>query len=57
MLHAIIDNISVLFCGLVVQQTIGIPAGTNYAPLLAVCFFMLMSQTSVTGFSRIMTAN
>ena len=39
MLYAIIGNISVLFGGLVVQQTIAIPTGTNCAPLLA-CLFL-----------------
>lgn len=38
MLEFFIDNIFVQFGGLVFQQTIGIPMGTNCAPLLADLF-------------------
>ena len=38
MLDFLIDNIFVLFGGRVFQQTIGIPKGTNCAPLLADLF-------------------
>ena len=38
MLEYIIDNIFVEFGGRIFQQTIGIPIGTNYAPLLADSF-------------------
>lgn len=38
MLNFLIDNIFVTFGGLVFQQTIGIPMGTNCAPLLADLF-------------------
>ena len=38
MLEILIDNIFVQFGGLVFQQTIGIPMGTNCAPLLADLF-------------------
>ena len=34
MLEALIDNIFVIFGGRVFQQTVGIPIGTNCAPLL-----------------------
>jgi hypothetical protein len=35
MLEFLIDNIFVFFGGRVFQQTVGIPMGTNCAPLLA----------------------
>ena len=35
MLDFLIDNIFVMFCARVFQQTVSIPAGTNYAPLPA----------------------
>ena len=38
MLNFLIDNIFVVFGGRVFQQTIGIPMGTNCAPLLADLF-------------------
>ena len=38
MLEYLIDNIFVEFGGRIFQQTIGIPMGTNYAPLLAELF-------------------
>ena len=38
MLNFLIDNIFVVFGGIVFQQTIGIPMGTNCAPLLADLF-------------------
>ena len=38
MLEFLIDNIFVMFGGQVFQQTIGIPMGTNCAPLLADLF-------------------
>ena len=34
----LIDSMFVLFCGRMFQQTIGIPMGTNCAPLLADLF-------------------
>ena len=48
----VIDNIFVQLGGLVFHQTIGIPIGTNCAPLL-VDFYTLMMQTSSKVFSRI----
>ena len=46
MLEYLIDNIFVEFGGRIYQQTIGVPMGTNYAPLLAdlfcfVCFIRM----------------
>ena len=38
MLDFLIDNIFVMFFGRVFQQTVGIPMGTNCAPLLAELF-------------------
>ena len=35
MLEFLVDNIFVVFAGKVFQQTVGIPMGTNCAPLLA----------------------
>ena len=38
MLEFLVDNIFVVFAGKVFKQTVGIPMGTNYAPLLADIF-------------------
>ena len=38
MLEFLIDIISVVFVGKVFQKTVGIPMGTNWAPLLADIF-------------------
>ena len=38
MLEFLVDNIFVVFAGKVIQQTVGIPMGTNCAPLLADIF-------------------
>jgi ACR3 family arsenite efflux pump ArsB len=38
MLEFLIDNIFVMFDELVFQQTVGIPMGTNWAPLLVYLF-------------------
>ena len=38
MLEFLIDNIFVMFGGHVSQQTVGIPMGTNCAPLLVELF-------------------
>ena len=38
MLEFLVDNIFVMFAGKVLQQIIGIPIGTNCAPLLADLF-------------------
>ena len=41
-----------IFGGRFFQQTVGIPMGTNCAPLLADLFLVRMRQTSYRGFSR-----
>ena len=41
MLEFLVDNIFVVFAGKVFQQTVGIPMGTNCAPLLADIFLFL----------------
>jgi len=51
-LQCLIDNIFVMFGGCVFQQKIGIPMGTNCAPLLADLFLYRMRHTSYKGFSR-----
>ena len=38
MLEFLVDNIFVVFAGYVFQQTVGIPMGTNWAPLLVDIF-------------------
>jgi len=48
MLEFCIDNIFVMFARSVFQQTVGIPMGTNCAPLLAI----RTRQTSYRVFSR-----
>ena len=45
----LIDNIFVEFGGLVFQQTIGIPMGTNCAPLLADFFVFLWNRIYPTA--------
>jgi hypothetical protein len=43
LLEFFIDNLFVMFGGCVFQQTVGIPIGTNCAPLLADLFLFLYS--------------
>ena len=50
MIEFLIDNIFAMFGGRIVQQRVGIPMGTNRAPLLA--DFIRMRQTSCKIFSR-----
>ena len=38
MLEFLVDNIFVVFAGKVFKQTVGIPMGTDYAPLLTDIF-------------------
>ena len=45
MLEYLIDNIFVEFGERIFQQTIGIPMGTNCAPLFATCFYTLMRRS------------
>ena len=57
MLDFLIDNIFVLFGGRVFQQTIGIPMGTNCAPLLADLFLHAIDADFLQGLSRIKIEN
>ena len=52
MLEFLIDNIFVQFGGLVFQQTIGIPMGTNCAPLLADLFLHSYEAEFIEGLLR-----
>ena len=49
MLEFLIDNIYVEFGGQVFQQTIGIPMGTNCAPLLADLFLYWYEAKFIQG--------
>ena len=49
MLDFLIDNIFVEFGGLAFQQTIGIPMGTNCAPLLADLFLYSYEAEFIQG--------
>jgi hypothetical protein len=46
---SLIDNIFVMFGGHVFQQTVGIPMGTNCAPLLADLFLYLYEADFIQG--------
>ena len=50
MLEFLIDNIYVEFGGVIFQQTIGIPMGTNCAPLLEIYFYTHMRQNLFRSF-------
>ena len=52
MLDFLIDNIFVEFGGLVFQQTIGIPMGTNCAPLLADLFLYSYEAEFIQGLDQ-----
>ena len=49
MLEFLLDNILVLFDGQIFQQTIGIPMGTNCAPLLADLFLHSFEAEFIQG--------
>ena len=49
MLVFMIDNINVMFGGLVLQQTVGIPMGSNCAPLLADLLFYSYEADFIQG--------
>ena len=49
MLEFLIDNICVKIDGRVFQQTVGIPIGTNYAPLLADLFLYSYKADFIHG--------
>ena len=52
MLEFLIDNIFVIFGGRVFQQTVGIPMGTNCAPLLVDLFFYSYQANFIQGFLK-----
>ena len=52
MLEFLIENIFVMFGGRVFQQTVGIPMGTNCAPLLADLFFLFVGGIFHSGASQ-----
>ena len=52
MLECLIDNIFVIFVGGVFQQTVGIPMGTNCAPLLCDLFLYSYESDFIQGFLR-----
>ena len=49
MLEFLIDNVVVIFGGRVFQQTVGIPMGTNCAPLLVDLFFYSYEADLIQG--------
>ena len=49
MLEFLIDNIFFIFGGRVFQQTVGIPMGTNCAPLLADMFLYSYEADFIQG--------
>jgi hypothetical protein len=49
MLEFLIDNLFVIFAGCVFQQTVGIPMGTNCAPLLANLFLYSYEADFIQG--------
>ena len=53
MLECLIDNVFVIFGGLVFQQTIDIPMGTNCAPLLADLFIYSYEADFIQGLLKI----
>ena len=52
MLEIFMDNIFVMFDGCVFQQTVGIPMGTNCAPLLADLFLYSYEADFIQGFLK-----
>ena len=47
MVELLVDNIYVRFGGQLFQQTVGIPMGTSWAPLLADLFLSIPTRMSV----------
>ena len=41
----LLDNIYIRFSSKLYRQNVGIPMGTNYAPLLLICFCSVMRGT------------
>jgi hypothetical protein len=52
MFKFLIDNIFAMFGGHVFQQTVGIPMGTNCAPLLTGLFLYSYEADFIQGISR-----
>jgi hypothetical protein len=52
MFKFLIDNIFTMFGGHVFQQTVGIPMGTNCAPLLTGLFLYSYEADFIQGISR-----
>jgi hypothetical protein len=52
MLEFLIDDIFLSFGGTLFQQVVGIPMGTNYAPLLADLFLYSRVGVSSKAFKR-----
>jgi hypothetical protein len=52
MLEFLIDNIYVFFGGRVFQQTVGIPMGTNWAPLFAGLLLYSYEADFIQGFLK-----
>ena len=48
----LIDNIYVQFEGMVYQQIVGIPMGTNCAPLIADCFYFVIRGILLLTFTN-----
>ena len=57
MIEFLVDNIFVEFGGKIFQQTVGIPMGTNCAPLLADLFFFSYQTEFIEGLIRIGNKN
>ena len=57
MLEFLVDNIFVVFGGKVFQQMVGIPMGTNCAPLLADFFCTHTKRNSYSLCSQLETKN
>ena len=53
MLEFLVDNIFVVFGGKVFQQIVGIPMGTNCAPLLADIFYTHTKRSSYSLCSQL----
>ena len=51
MLKFLVDNIFVVFAGKFLQQTVGIPMGTNCAPLLADIFLYSYEAEFIQSFA------
>jgi hypothetical protein len=52
MLEFFIDNIFVVLGNQVLQQSVGIPMGSNCAPCWLTCFYIYMKQNSFRDFEQ-----